>query len=187
MRTSAFLAIGVAALTAGCSLFGDERVARPAAYSPPDTASREWMLIRPPDDAAAVRMVKLVKYLPDGDDAFPVDGANGLPAPEREGSLLLFREITAQPSPRDRARLLTDRMVVEEAPRSEWQHVRLFRSQSHCEETRLELQEVTRELREKITYEAGMLLNDLQFLWLEQSFAASDCVPLDEARGPQTG
>jgi hypothetical protein len=188
MRSSALLTIGVAALTAGCSLIGDgDRVARPAVFSPPEPASQEWMLIRPPDNAAAVRLVELVRHLPDDRASFPAGRTNGLPEAEREGSLLLFREIKTQPSAQESAWLLADRLVEKDAPRSEWQHVRLFRSQGHCEETRLELQEVTRELRMKIAYEPGMLLNDLQFLWLEQSFAASDCVPLDEVVPAQTG
>lgn len=182
MRMSRCSAVVFAVLTAGCSMFVGEEESE-LAVSP--EVAQEYMLIRPPDGAAAVHIVEFVDYLPDDDDSFPGQ-ANGLDETERERSERLFRELQTQPTALARARLLADEFVDEDAPISEWQHVRLFRSRDYCEETRLQLQEVTREQSRKIAYQPGMLLNDLQFLWLASSFASSQCVPLDQVREHRT-
>lgn len=173
MRITSALAIGLAALVAGCA------TSKPPAQKSA-AVSQDWILIAPPDNVVTVAFVEQFEFLPDHRDRFP-GHANGLSEPDRHRLRELFEQITAQPSPAARVDTLTAASVHSDAPVADWRRVRVFRSAGDCEATRAELIAVTREQTVKYAPYTGMPREEFQWPLLARSYEFSRCVPSELA------
>jgi hypothetical protein len=183
MRTLLVLALGSTMLLGGCAWEGwnpfASREPMPAVFKIPE-AEVGWMLIAPPDHAAARIIRDRVDRLPGGGGDLP--GADGVYPPEHwEASRELYRQVATRASARERAELLAGSAYDPAAPRTEWRRVREFNARERCETTLDELREVTAEYTSGIIYRPDMPLEDLQFLFLFANYEDAECVPISVA------
>lgn len=180
MRRTSIAVLGVTLVAAGCSLI-DQPEPQPAAFPKPQP--RAWMLVTPPERLTVLELRKVLEHLPRNGAAMPA--ASGAYDVDRPAVQAVYAKLQAAESADQRAAVLVQESLDRSAPIEEWTQVREFATQERCETTKAELQEITREASQDVSYYHGMPLYEMQWVFLEWSNRWADCVPVETFQGIQ--
>lgn len=171
MRTTSFVAIATTCIFSGCNVPAEVSQPQPQPDIP-------HMLVTPPERLTVLELREILERLP-GHGA-PMPAASGEVEVDRIEVAEFYEKLQAEQTAEGRAGLMVEESLDRNAPVEEWTHVREFSSRERCETTKGELQEITKEASDGVSYYHGMPLYELQWVFLEWSNRWAECVPVED-------
>jgi hypothetical protein len=174
MRSTPIIVLGTTLVVSGCSLAGGSEP-QPAAYTKPP--ARGWTLVTPPERVTVLELREALEQLPP--DGAPLPTLSGQYDVDRPAVQAVYAKLQAADTADQRATILVEESLDRSAPVEAWTQVREFKTQERCESTKDELQEITRESVQDVSYYHGMPLYEMQWAFIEWGYRWASCVPVE--------